>query len=257
MQMPIIIEQFLIGNDNYAVLLHDEGTGKTAAIDAMDAAPIASVLRANNWQLTDILVTHKHIDHIGGIADLKAQFGCTVHGPAKAAHEIGTLDVLLNEGSQIIFGNYTVDVWETPGHCSDHISFLIKSENIAFMGDTLFPLGCGRIFDSDAEHLYTSLQRLAGLTDKTQIYCGHEYTLGNLEFALSLEPNNKALKKRELIIRELRSQNKTTVPTSIRQEKETNPFLRLDNPEILSSVNMVGAEPIEVFTEIRNRKNRF
>ncbi len=255
--MPIIIEQFLIGNDNYAVLLHDEATGRTASVDAMEAAPIAAALRANNWQLTDILVTHKHIDHVGGIEGLKKQFGCTVYGPAKAAHEIGNLDVLLNEGSQITFGNYTVDVWETPGHCADHISFIVKSEHIAFAGDTLFPLGCGRIFDSDAEYLYKSLQRLSKLPDETQVYCGHEYTLGNLEFALSLEPNNKALQKRELIICELIAQNRTTVPTTIRQEKETNPFLRLDSPEILTNIDMVSAEPVDIFTEIRNRKNRF
>ncbi len=255
--MSIIIEQFLIGNDNYAVLLHDEATGKTASIDAMEAALIASVLRANKWQLTDILVTHKHIDHVGGIEGLKAQFGCTVHGPVKAAQEIGNLDVLLNEGSQVTFGNYVIDVWETPGHCADHISFVFKSENIAFVGDTLFPLGCGRIFDSTAEYLYTSLQRFSALPDEMQLYCGHEYTIGNLEFALSLEPGNKALQKRELIIRELVSQNRTTVPTTVRQEKETNPFLRLDSKEILKNIDMDGAEPVKVFTEIRSRKNKF
>ncbi len=255
--MSLIIEQFLIGTDNYAVLLHDRISGRTAAIDAMDSAPITAVLKANQWQLTDILVTHKHSDHIGGIADLKTQFDCVVYGPTKSANDIGILDILLNEGSIIQFGDYKIDVWQTSGHSSDHISFIIMSERIAFVGDTLFPLGCGRIFDSDAEHLHSSLQRLSKLAGETQIYCGHEYTLGNMEFALSLEPNNKTLKKREAIIRELRAQNKPTVPTTIGQEKETNPFLRLDSAEILATIGMKGAKPLDVFAEIRMRKNRF
>jgi hydroxyacylglutathione hydrolase len=255
--MPLTIEQFLIGNDNYAVLLHDMQTGRTAAIDAMTADPIRAVLETHNWHLTDIFVTHKHEDHIGGIVDLKAHYNCRVHGPAKSSAEIGDLDVLLHDGDRISFGANLIEVWETPGHSADHISFIIPKRGVAFLGDTLFPLGCGRIFDSDAEHLYKSFTRLAKLSDDTKLYCGHEYTLSNLKFALSLEPNNSNLQKRKIVIEDLRADHVPTVPTTMRQEKETNPYLRLDSAEILHNLNMVGAAPVDVFAAIRKRKDNF
>ncbi len=255
--MTIIIDQFIIGNDNYAVLLHDTQTKRTAAIDAMDSSPILLRLEALNWQLTDLFVTHKHSDHINGITGLKKHTNCTVQGPAQASADIGTLDVKLKEDDTIQFGSHSIDIWETPGHCSDHISFIFSQEKIAFMGDTLFPLGCGRIFDSDAKHLYKSFERIAQLPDDMMIYSGHEYTLSNLKFALSLEPNNRALQERGKIIEALRAQNKPTVPTTIALEKATNPFLRLDSPEILQTLDMVGASSLAVFTEIRKRKDIF
>jgi hydroxyacylglutathione hydrolase len=255
--MPLTIEQFLIGSDNYAVLLHDMQTGRTAAIDAMDAAPIKAVLDAHKWHLTDILVTHKHVDHVSGIADLKAHYGCKVYGPSKSSTEIGNLDVLLHEGDHISFGTQTIQVWETPGHSSDHVSFILPQRNVAFLGDTLFPLGCGRIFDSDAVRFYHSLSRIACLPDETKLYCGHEYTLSNLKFALTLEPNNIALQKRKIIIEAMRADHMPTVLTTIAQEKATNPYLRLNSQEILQNLNMVGAKPVDVFTEIRRRKDNF
>ncbi len=255
--MPLTIEQFLIGNDNYAVLLHDLQTGRTAAIDAMDAAPIMTALEVHNWHLTDIFVTHKHVDHVSGIADLKAQYNCKVYGPSKSSTEIGNLDVLLHEGDHISFGTQTIQVWETPGHSSDHVSFILPNKGVAFLGDTLFPLGCGRIFDSNAVNFYHSLSRIACLPDGTKLYCGHEYTLSNLKFALTLEPNNMALQKRKLSIEALCAEHMPTVPTTIAQEKATNPYLRLDSQEILQNLNMVGAKPVDVFTEIRRRKDNF
>ncbi len=255
--MPLAVEQFLIGNDNYTFLLHDMQTGATAAIDAMAAAPIRAVLEAKKWRLSDIFVTHKHGDHVEGIAELKAHYGCKVTGPAKAAMDVSTLDVHVREGDTVKLAGYSIGVWETPGHCSDHVSYLVSKAGLAFVGDTLFPLGCGRIFDSTPGMMYKSLMRLASLPDDTSLYSGHEYTSANLNFALSVEPGNRALQKRAVLIRAAVAASKPTVPTTVAEEKATNPFLRTYSPEIQQSLGMVGADPVQILAELRERKNKF
>ncbi len=255
--MPAIIEQFLIGSDNYAVLVHDLQSGATTAIDAMEAGPIQAVLEKHNWRLTDILVTHRHADHTNGIPGLKAVYGCRVHGPAKAASEIPGLDHSLREGDTVKVGTQEFGVWETPGHCADHISYLLPRDGTAFVGDTMFPMGCGRIFDSTAAALHKSLMRLATLADDTKIYCGHEYTLANAKFALTVDPDNPALKKRVVEVAALREAGRFTVPTTIGIEKATNPYLRVSSPGVQKALGMEGADPVAVTAELRERKNKF
>jgi hydroxyacylglutathione hydrolase len=255
--MPLVIEEFITRSDNYAVLVHDPASGATVSIDAPDAAPIAAKLREKGWRLTDILVTHKHMDHVEGIGPLKEAFGCKVTGPAKSAREIPHLDTAVSEGDRIVIGGQSYEVWETPGHCADHICLLLAEEKIAFVGDTLFAIGCGRVLDSTIEALHRSLRRLEALPDATNIYCGHEYTLANARFALTVDPENQALIARAAEIETLRAEGRMTLPTTIGLEKATNPYFRIGTQGVQAALNMVGAAPVAITAEIRERKNRF
>lgn len=255
--MPAIIQQFLTLTDNFAVLVHDLQSGATAAIDAPEAAPISAMLKQKGWRLTDILVTHRHHDHTDGILALKQAYGCKVTGGARAAQEIPGLDVQVREGDTIKVGNQSFGVWETPGHCHDHISFLLARSSAIFVGDTMFTMGCGRIFDSTPEQMLRSLERIASLPDDTTIYHGHEYTLSNARFALAMEPENRELAKRAAEVEQIRAAGHPTGPTTIKLEKATNPFLRTNSPAIRKTLGMEDAPALAVFTELRERKNRF
>jgi len=255
--MPAIIQQFLTRTDNFAVLVHDLQTGATAAIDAPEAAPIAAMLKQKGWRLTDILVTHRHHDHTDGIMELKRAYQCKVSGPARAASEIPGLDVQLGEGDTATVGHQSFGVWETPGHCRDHISFYLARASAVFVGDVLFTMGCGRISESTPEQLFRSLGRIAALPDDTTIYHGHEYTLSNARFALTVEPDNRELKQRVAEVEQIRAAGQTTEPTTVKLEKATNPFLRTEQPSIRRTLGMEQATPLAVFTELRERKNRF
>ncbi|MGH6836523.1 MAG: hydroxyacylglutathione hydrolase [Methylocella sp.] len=254
--MAAHIHQFLCLEDNFGVLVHDPGTRATAAIDAPEAGPILAALAARQWDLTDILITHHHFDHVQGIAGLKAKFPrARLIGPAKEAAKIDGLDLAVGEGDGVMTGGLEAKVIEVPGHTSGHVAYWFEDEDILFAGDTLFAMGCGRAFEERPEVLFRSLMKLAALTGETQVYCGHEYTLANARFALTVDPSNAILNERAGLVARQREAGEFTLPTTIAIELATNPFLRADDPDIKTGLGMAGADPIAVFTKLRERKN--
>ncbi len=251
------IVQLPARSDNFAVLVHDPASGATASIDAPDAAPIKAELEARGWALTHILVTHKHLDHVEGIGPLRQAYDVTVIGPQKSAAETGLYDRTVGDGDTLEFAGAEVQVIATPGHTLDHVSYYLPGQKVAFVADTLFALGCGRVFEGTPEMMWDSLKKLRALPDETVIYCGHEYTLANAEFAVSVEPENTGLAARAAEIRALREDGKPTLPTTIGTEKATNPFLRADEDGLAGTLGMAGADPAAVFAEVRGRKDRF
>jgi hydroxyacylglutathione hydrolase len=255
--MTVEIHQFMCLSDNYGVLVHDSTNGATAAIDAPEAAPILAALAEKNWRLTDILITHHHADHTQGIAGLKAQFPqARVVGPAKEAEKIGHLDHMVQEGDVVQIGSLQTLVIEVPGHTLGHIAYWFEEEDLLFAGDTLFAMGCGRVFEAAPYVLYHSLMKLAALPGETTIYCGHEYTLSNARFALSVDPTNDILQDRAKEVADLRTAGRFTLPTSLSLELATNPFLRASEPELQTSVGLPGGDPAAVFAVLRERKNK-
>ena len=255
--MAVEIHQFLCLSDNFGVLVHDAASGATAAIDAPEAAPILAALAEKNWQLSDILITHHHFDHTQGVAGLKAQFpGVRVVGPAKEAAKIGNLDVSVQEGDLVQIGTRQAMVIEVPGHTLGHVAYWLEEDDLLFAGDTLFAMGCGRGFEAPPHVLYHSLLKLAALPGETTVYCGHEYTLGNARFALSVDPANELLQDRAKEVAALRAAGRFTLPTSIELELATNPFLRANEPALQASVGLPGGDPAAVFAELRERKNK-
>jgi hydroxyacylglutathione hydrolase len=242
--------------DNYGVLLHDPATGATAAIDAPEAAPVEAALKATGWRLTDILVTHHHADHTGGIAELKAHHRCRVVAPHGEAARIPLVDETVRENDKVRVGGLEGRVIETPGHTAGHISYVFPADKLAFVGDTLFSIGCGRVIEGTPEMMWQSLLKLRGLPDDTRIYCGHEYTKANIRFAKSIESSNSALNAREQEVEKLLAAHKPTIPSTIGEEKAANPFLRADVPDVAKSVGLAGQPAWKVFAEIRERKNR-
>jgi hydroxyacylglutathione hydrolase len=256
--MPAHVHQFMCLTDNFGVLIHDPESRATAAIDAPDAAPILAALAERGWELTDILITHHHADHTQGIAGLKAQFPkARVVGPAKEAARFGGADLEVGEGDDVKIGKLECLVIEVPGHTIGHIAYWFEGEDLLFAGDTLFAMGCGRIFEAPANVMYHSLMKLAALPGETQVYCGHEYTLANARFALTVDPSNEVLKERATEVERLRAANKPTLPTTITIELATNPFLRAEEVDVQTGVGMPNADPVAVFAELRERKNRF
>lgn len=250
------IHQFTILNDNFAVLIHDPETGATASIDAAEAYPIERECEAKGWKLTDILVTHHHADHTDGIAELKETFGCRVVAPRKDHGRIPLVDVEVGEGDRVQLGNAELRVIETPGHTLGHIAYHAPEAGAVFVGDTLFSLGCGRMFEGTPEVFHAALLKLAALPGETRVYCGHEYTLSNGRFALTVEPENAALQARMREVEELRKAGRPTLPTTIAAELATNPFMRAHVPAISKRLGMEGAPAWQVFGELRDRKNR-
>ncbi|MGO8835633.1 MAG: hydroxyacylglutathione hydrolase [Roseiarcus sp.] len=257
--MTTHVHQFICLEDNFGLLVHDSGSGSTAAIDAPDADAIIAAAAAKGWAVTDLLITHHHADHIQGIPGLKARFPkIRIAGPAKEASRIGALDVLLGEGDYAKVGEIAAQVIETPGHTAGHICYWFQRDAIAFCGDTLFALGCGRVFETPLGVMWDSLSKLANrLPGETEIYCGHEYTQANARFAISVEPGNAVLKGRVEEVARLRAPGPATLPTTMVLELATNPFLRAEEPEIQAALGMTGADPAAVFGELRTRKDRF
>lgn len=250
------IEQFNCLSDNFGVLIHDAEAGVTASIDAPDADVILAHLAAKGWTLTHLFITHRHNDHIGGIVRLKEVTGCTVIGPNDEAGRIPGIDVEVHGGDTVPFGSFEVEVLETPGHTNEHVTYYIPAAKVAFVGDTLFSLGAGRIFEGTAQTMWTSVQKIAQLPADTEIYCGHEYTQANARFALTLEPDNAALIARAKEVDALRAQNRATLPTRLDRELETNPFLRPHSSAIRAKLGMMNAPDWHVFAAIRERKNK-
>lgn len=254
--MSAQIHLFPCLQDNYGVLLHDPATGATAAIDAPEAAPVEAALKATGWRLSDILVTHHHADHTGGIAELKAHHRCRVVAPHGEAARIPLVDETVRENDKVRVGGLEGRVIETPGHTAGHISYVFPADKLAFVGDTLFSIGCGRVIEGTPEMMWQSLLKLRGLPDDTRIYCGHEYTKANIRFAKSIDSGNSALNAREQEVEKLLAAHKPTIPSTIGEEKAANPFLRADVLEVAKSVGLAGQPAWKVFAEIRERKNR-
>ncbi len=243
-------------SDNYAYLLRDPKTGTVAVVDPAEADPVAARIEAGPGRLDLILNTHHHGDHIGGNEALKARYGAAVVGPAADRHRIASLDRGLVEGDRVAVGAAEAEVFETPGHTSGHIALWFPESHALFAGDTLFALGCGRLFEGTPAEMWSSLLKLRRLPDDTRVYCGHEYTQSNARFAVTVEPDNAALAARAAEIDALRGRGEPTIPSTLDVEKRTNPFLRADDPATQAAVGMAGADPAAVFAEIRGRKDR-
>lgn len=251
------IEVFQCRSDNYGVLVHDPETGLTATIDAPEEQPILDALARRGWRLSHILTTHHHTDHVEANLALKEKFDLEIIGPINEAVAIPGLDNSVMEGDEFMFGSHTVRVIETPGHTAGHICYHFPDDKILFAADTLFALGCGRLFERPAADMWHSLQKLAALPDETAVYFGHEYTLSNARFAISIDPDNLRLQDRVREIEAARAAGRFTIPTTIGLEKETNPFLRPNDPAIRRTLLMETKSNEEVFAEIRKRKDNF
>jgi hydroxyacylglutathione hydrolase len=254
--MAAEVRLFTCLSDNFGYLIHDPATKATASIDAPEAGPIIKALEREGWNLTDILVTHHHHDHVGGIAELKQKYHCRVVAPHDKKVAIANADQRVANGDVVKVGGLLARVLETPGHTLDHISYVFDSEKTVFAADTLFSIGCGRVIEGTPEMMWNSLRKLRDLPDDTDVYCGHEYTAANVKFALTVDPNNPALKARAEEVARLRAANQPTVPTLMGEEKKANVFLRADEPSVAANLHMKGASPAEVFGELRERKNK-
>ncbi len=221
-------------SDNYIWLMHDSASGDTVVIDPAVADPVLEAAQARGWRIGQIWNTHWHGDHTGGNTAIKAATGCMVTGPAAEAERIGTLDRLVGEGDSVRIGDHVAQVMAMPAHTAGHITYHLSDDRMAFVGDTLFAMGCGRLFEGTAAQMFANMQRLAALPDDTQIYCAHEYTLANGRFALGVEPDNVALKQRMEAVEAARARGEPTVPTSIGAERETNIFMRARDADQLA-----------------------
>ncbi|MBG0811060.1 hydroxyacylglutathione hydrolase [Methylosinus sp. H3A] len=256
--MSVEVVQFNCLADNFGLLLRDEATGAVASIDAPDARAIAAELSRRGWRLTDILVTHHHADHIQGVAGLKDLYPqARVVGPRKDRGRIPGLDLEVGEGDLVTVGSAAARVIEAPGHTIGHILYHFEEDAILFVGDVLFSLGCGRVFETPMDVMYASLEKIAELPPETRVYCGHEYTQANARFAHTVDPRNRLLADRAREVDALRAEGKPTLPTTIALELATNPFLRAENPQLQEALGMENADPVRVFAEMRERKNAF
>lgn len=250
------IHQFPCLNDNYGYLVHDDVSGATAAIDTPDAQKYLQEAEKKSWTITDIWNTHWHPDHAGGNEAIKAETGCRITGPRGEAEKIPAIDRAVGGGDHVMLGAYQADVLDVPGHTLGHIAFHIPKEAIAFVGDAVFALGCGRVFEGTPDMMWESLTRLKEMAPETVLYCAHEYTQANARFAETIETDNSALKDYIAEIDAKRARGERTVPMPLARELETNPFLRADNPDLQVAMGHPG-DPVATFAEIRGRKDRF
>ena len=253
----LTIHMFPCLADNYGYLLHDEEAGVTAAVDTPDAAAIHAQLAAKGWRLTHILNTHHHADHAGGNLELKRRTGCTIVGPRADAARIPGIDVAVGEGDVVELGSHRAAVFDTPGHTRGHIVYHFAANRAAFVGDTLFALGCGRLFEGTPGQMWSSLQKILQWPDDTRIYCAHEYTQSNARFALTVEPQNRALKERAAAVAQLRAAGRATVPSTLGEERATNPFLRPQSRDLRATIELPGAADVDVFAKTRALKDAF
>lgn len=229
--------------DNYLWLIHDSGSAETAVVDPGDPAPVLAEAERRGWRIDKIFNTHWHPDHTGGNLAIKEATGATIVGPAGENGRVPGLDVALGEGDRISLGSHQAEVWEVPGHTLGHIAYIFHDDRVAFVGDTLFAMGCGRLFEGSPEQMYRSLSRLAALPDDFRLYCAHEYTLANARFAVHAFPQNKDIAERLRHVEQERSSARSTVPTTVGEERATNPFLL--------------ANDIEQFADLRAKKDAF
>lgn len=255
--MPIEVIQFPCLSDNYGYLIRDRETGEVAAIDTPDIDAINAVLDEAGWRLDYIFNTHHHFDHAGGNEALKEKWGCKIIGPAGEASKIPAIDRKVGDGDQVRLGKSVAAVYDTPGHTSGHIVFHFEDDRLAFVGDTIFALGCGRLFEGTPAQMWTSLSKIAAWPGDTKLYCAHEYTQANAKFALSVDPENAALKQRSDEIDAARARDEPTVPTTVGLEMATSPFMRAAQNDLKEALGMSGADAVDVFAEVRRRKDNF
>lgn len=244
-------------SDNYAFLLRDHDSGAVALIDVPEAAPIMAELDRRGWTLSQVWLTHHHPDHVQGLAEVLTRFPAEVIGAKADAHRLPPLDRAVAEGDSIELGALAAQVLDVSGHTVGHIAFHVPQAKAAFTADSLMALGCGRLFEGTPAQMWESLQKLAALPRDTTICSGHEYTAANAKFALSIDPDNPRLISRAEAVEKARSKGQPTVPSVLREELETNPFLRAGDPDLQARLGMSGADPADVFAEIRTRKDRF
>jgi hydroxyacylglutathione hydrolase len=225
-------------SDNYVWLVHDDASGETVVIDPAEAAPVLAEAEARGWPIGQIWNTHWHPDHTGGNAEIKAATGCTVTGPAAEAPRIPTLDRQVAEGDTVRIGAHEARVMEVPAHTAGHIAYHLPDDSVLFPGDTLFAMGCGRLFEGDAAQMHSNLKRFAALPPETLVYCAHEYTLANARFALAVDPDNAPLRQRAAAVEAARAAGEATVPTTIALERDTNPFMRAASAQALAELRL-------------------
>ena len=245
----IEIRQIPARDDNYALLFHDTATGATAAIDAPEVDAVEDALEETGWRLTDILVTHHHYDHVEGIPALKAKWGARVVASTHDRDRVPAVDLAVDDGDTVLVGSVPVTALALPGHTLGHLGWWLPEAKVVFVGDTLFSLGCGRLFEGSAAQMWASLLKLRALPPETRVYCGHEYTEANGRFAATIEPENPDLAARLVEVRDLRLEGRPTLPTTIAREAATNPFLRADEPAVKAALAMTDRPDAEVFAE--------
>lgn len=243
--------------DNYIHILHDAAHGITAVVDPGEGGPVRAFLADRGWRLTHILATHHHGDHIGGINDLRADSHATLIGPRAEVDRIPEMDAVYGDGDRFTLGSQTVHVFDTPGHTRGHCAFFCEEARLLFSGDTMFSLGCGRLFEGTPAQMWDSLSKLRALPPETRIYCGHEYTASNARFALSIDPDNLALKARAEEVAALRAKGLPTIPARLSDELAANPFLRADDPVLAALFGLTGAPQASIFAAIRKAKDDF
>ncbi|MEM7569621.1 MAG: hydroxyacylglutathione hydrolase [Pseudomonadota bacterium] len=251
------IVQLPVLHDNYIYLIHEPGSGATAVVDpAVPDVPLQAAAE-RGWTITHILNTHHHMDHVGGNMAIKEATGCTIVGPGPDNERIPGIDVQVNDGDVFSFGEAQADIFFTPGHTRGHIVYWFSQDAALFCGDTLFAMGCGRLFEGSPEQMWTSLQKLLALPDDARVFCAHEYTQANGAFALSVEPQNAALQARMEHVKALRVQGLPTVPSTMGDEKETNPFLRPTSVHLRETIGLPSASDVDVFAKTRALKDQF
>ena len=250
------IEQIPVLRDNYVYLARDARSGACAAVDPSVAEPVLAALDRRDWRLTHILNTHHHHDHVGGNLQLKRVTGCTIVGNRHDAHRIPGIDVFVADGEEVSLGEQTALVIDVSGHTIGHIAYWFREARALFCGDTMFSLGCGRLFEGTPGQMWSSLTKLRELPGDTRVYCGHEYTESNARFALAVDPDNSTLRRRAEEVRALRAEGRPTVPSTIAVERAANPFLRADDPGLQRAAGL-AADPVAAFAEIRRRKDVF
>jgi hydroxyacylglutathione hydrolase len=254
----LTVVEFRCRTDNYGILLHDTDNAATASIDAPDSETIAAELQRRGWRLDLLFITHHHGDHVAGNLALKAAFDCRIIGPAREAAQIPGIDRPVADGELISFAGRPIQVLATPGHTAGHIAYFMPTDGEVFVGDTLFAMGCGRVFEGTPEMMWDSLSRLAALPQATRVHCGHDYAAANARFALTVEPDNAELVARADEVTARAATGNLTPPTTVGLELRTNPFLRVNQPGLSDRLGLSPDVPAAaVFAELRRRKDRF
>jgi len=244
-------------NDNYSYLIHDEISNTVAIVDPSEFIPCDTIISKNYKKLDFILNTHHHYDHVGGNEELKKKYNSKVLGFENDKNRIPQIDTVLKDNQEFKIGTLNFTTIFIPGHTRGHVAFYFKKERVVFSGDTLFSLGCGRVFEGTYKQMFQSLNKLKNLPGETKIYCGHEYTFKNLEFCLKFNPNNDFLKKKKDDIKLSLKNKKPTIPSTIADEIKANIFFRVNDPDIKKAINLENSPDIEIFTKLRDLKDNF